>query len=420
MIKTTTLIAAVRRKGRKTMKDHRKTTNARAKNWSMPALLVAGACLVAAPAAQAQERGPLVLAKSSYFFIGGKIDPAVEGSPTVGHMYVEYMIPQRLRHRYPVVMVHGGSQTGTNFTGTPDGREGWAHYFVRRGYAVYVVDQVARGRAANWSQAQGPVQPANVERLTQRFVAPERFKQWPQAHLHTQWPGEGKPGDSSFDQFYASQFPSLASFQKQQEINPPALIALLDKIGPSILLTHSQSGAFIWPVTDARPNLVKANIAVEPNGPPVHELEFKGAPDWFADNPREKAFGLGEVPIVYDPPLALNEKLAFVRQEKADKDDLARCWLQKEPARKLPNVAKVPMLIVASEASYHAGYDHCTAAYLTQAGVKNTFVRLADRGVRGNGHMMMLEKNNQAIARIMAEWVERAINGERRERVAGR
>ena len=169
---------------------------------------------------------------------------------------------------------------------------------MRRGYAVYVVDQVARGRAANWSQAQGPVQSANLERMTQRFAAPERFKQWPQAHLHTQWPGEGKPGDPAFDQFWASQFPSLASFQRQQEINPPALVALLDKIGPSILLTHSQSGAFIWPVTDARPNLVKANIAVEPNGPPVHELDFKGAPDWFADNPREKAFGLGEVPVV--------------------------------------------------------------------------------------------------------------------------
>jgi hypothetical protein len=383
-------------------------------------LAVAGTCALAAPAAHAQQRGPLVLAKSSYFFIGGKIDPAVEGSPTVGHMYVEYMIPQRQIHRYPIVMVHGGSQTGTNFTGTPDGREGWAHYFVRRGYAVYVVDQVARGRAANWSQAQGPVQPANVDRFTQRFVAPERFKQWPQAHMHTQWPGEGKPGDPAFDQFYASQFPSLANFQKQQEINPPALVALLDKIGPSILLTHSQSGAFIWPVTDARPNLVKANIAVEPNGPPVHELEFKGPPEWFADTPREKAFGLGEVPIVYDPPLG-GGKLEFVRQDKADAEGLARCWLQKEPAKKLPNIAKVPMLIVASEASYHAGYDHCTANYLTQAGVKNTFLRLGDRGIHGNGHMMMLEKNNQAIARLMADWVERAIgNGrERRERVAG-
>ena len=99
--------------------------------------------------AHAQERGPLALAKASYFFVGGKIDPAVEGSPMVGHMYVEYMIPQRLRQPFPIVMVHGGSQTGTNFTGTPDGGEGWAQDFVRRGYAVYVVDQVARGRSAH-------------------------------------------------------------------------------------------------------------------------------------------------------------------------------------------------------------------------------------------------------------------------------
>ncbi len=108
--------------------------------------------LLAAPAAQAQQqRGPLVLRSASYFYVGGKIDTKGKGSPIVGHMYVEYMIPQRLRSPYPIVMVHGGNQTGTNFTGTPDGREGWAQYFVRRGYAVYIVDQVARGRSAHWN-----------------------------------------------------------------------------------------------------------------------------------------------------------------------------------------------------------------------------------------------------------------------------
>jgi pimeloyl-ACP methyl ester carboxylesterase len=370
--------------------------------------------------ASAQERGPLVLAKSSYFFVGGKIDPAVEGSAPVNQIYVEYMIPQRLRHKTPIVMVHGGSQTGTNFTGTPDGREGWAQYFVRRGYAVYVVDGVARGRSAHWSDVQGPVSKANIDRLTQRFVAPERFKLWPQAHLHTQWPGEGKPGDAAFDQFYFSQFPSIVNFTKQQEVNPPAIIALLEKIGPSILLTHSQSGAFAWPVADQRPDLVKANLAVEPNGPPVREAEFKGAPDWFGESTRDKAFGLGEVPLQYDPPLSGGGKLAFVQQEKADKPEYVRCWLQKEPPRKLPNVAKVPTLIITSEASYHAPYDHCTVAYLVQAGVKSTFIRLIDRGIRGNGHMMMLEKNNAAIAGVMAEWLDKVRDGTRPDRTAAR
>ena len=157
------------------MRDNHRAASTRTRKSVTAVLLLTCAALLSAPAAQAQQRGPLVLAKSSYFFIGGKIDPAVEGSPTVGHMYVEYMIPQRLRHRYPIVMVHGGSQTGTNFTGTPDGRDGWAQYFLRRGYAVYVVDQVARGRAAQWSQANGPVSAANLSRLEQRFVAPERF-----------------------------------------------------------------------------------------------------------------------------------------------------------------------------------------------------------------------------------------------------
>jgi len=381
------------------------------------ALMSALTSLVGAPFARAQERGPLNLARTSYFFVGGKFDTTVEGSPMIGQMYVEYMIPARRTHPYPIVMVHGGSQTGTNFTGTPDGREGWAQHFVRRGYAVYVVDQVARGRSPYWSQVYGPVQGPRFNFTEQRFVAPERSNQWPQAHLHTQWPGAGKAGDPAFDQFYASQFPSLASFPKQQELNRDGLVALLDKIGPAILLTHSQSGAFGWPVADARPHLVKAIVAVEPSGPPVHDIENTGAPDWFRDAERAKISGLNDVPLKYDPPLAADGKLEFIRQEKPDKPDLVRCWLQQEPARKLPNLARIPIVIIVGEASYHAAYDHCTAAYLNQAGVPNTLIRLADVGVHGNGHMMMIEKNNAAVAGVIAQWLDKQ---RLRDRRAGR
>ena len=65
-----------------------------------------------------------------------------------GQLYAEFQIPSKQTHPWPIIMVHGGGQTGTNFTGTPDGREGWAQYFLRQGYAVYVVDQVGRGRSA--------------------------------------------------------------------------------------------------------------------------------------------------------------------------------------------------------------------------------------------------------------------------------
>jgi pimeloyl-ACP methyl ester carboxylesterase len=354
-------------------------------------------------------RPPLALETFGYLYAGGKIDHAVEGSPVTGQLYAEYFIPKKQTSRFPIVMVHGGSQTGTNFTGTPNGREGWAQYFLRRGHTVYVVDQVARGRAAHFSQSQGPVQTGNLRRTEQRFVAPKRFNLWPQAARHTQWPGNGKPGDAVFDAFYATQFPSLESYPKQQELNRDAIIALLEEIGPAILLVHSQSGAFAWPVADARPKLVKAIVAIEPNGPPVYETEFKGAPDWFTDVGARKTFGLGAVPLAYDPPLKAGEQLSFVRQDRPDAPDLVRGWLQAEPARHLPNLARVPILILVAEASYHAAYDHVTAAYLKQAGVPNDFVQLPDIGIRGNGHMMMLEKNSDAIAGVIETWLKKTL-----------
>ena len=77
----------------------------------------------------------------------------------------------------------------------------------------------------------------------------------------------------------------------------------------------------------------------------------------------------------------------------------------KAPARTLPNLQKMPILVLTSEASYHAPYDHCTVKFLQQAGVKPTFVKLVDLGIRGNSHVMMLEKNNREIAAVIAKWL---------------
>lgn len=61
-----------------------------------------------------------------------------------------------------------------------------------------------------------------------------------------------------------------------------------------------------------------------------------------------------------------------------------------------------PTLVVTAEASYHAVYDHCTARYPEQAGVFIQTMRLEDRGIHGNGHMMMLELNNLDVAAALA------------------
>ena len=66
-------------------------------------------------------------------------------------------------------------------------------------------------------------------------------------------------------------------------------------------------------------------------------------------------------------------------------------------------------MVLTSEASYHAPYDHCTVKFLEQAGVKPSFIRLADLGIKGNSHVLMLEKNSRDIAVAMARWLAKSV-----------
>jgi len=358
---------------------------------------------------QAEDDPPLVLARDGYFYVNAKTTQ-VDGRDYVSHqMYVEVRIPAHQTHPYPIIMVHGGTMSGTNYTGTPDGREGWAQYFVRQGYAVYVVDQPGRARSGYLTAAYGPMRNVKRGNALSRFVAQEKYKLWPQAVLHTQWPGTGAPDDPATIQLAASQMPAIEDFNAQQVLNRDALVALLDKIGPAILLTHSQAGAFGWPVADARPDLVKAILAIEPNGPPFYNVEFIGAPDYFKQGALALPYGITAVPLTYSPAVNDPSEFKLVQEDKAEAPDLVRCWSQQEPARQLPNLQKMPILVITSEASYHAPYDHCTVRYLRQAGVQPTWIKLADIGIHGNSHVMMLEKNNKDIAAVIAKWLDQAL-----------
>src|SRR6187455_3462299 len=78
--------------------------------------------------------------------LGGPLTLADPGRITVNQMYVHYRVPAAAKG-VPVVMVHGSNHTGVTYETTPDGREGWATYFVRQGHPVYVVDHAGRGRS---------------------------------------------------------------------------------------------------------------------------------------------------------------------------------------------------------------------------------------------------------------------------------
>ncbi len=314
-------------------------------------------------------------------------------------MYVHFMVPQRKTHPYPIVMIHGADQTGTNFEGTPDGREGWADYFVEHGFAVYVVDQPARGRSAYYPQINGQIHGYSATFASERWIAPERVNRWPQAKLHTQWPGtgpqRGQPGDPVFDQLAAAQVEGLADTDETEALMRSAGAALLDRIGPAILLTHSQGGQLGWQIADARPKLIRAVLALEPSAGPYYTPPLPASITPATLGP---AYGITSSPIAYAPALTSAAQLTRVPQAAPDSPDLLPCWQQAEPARTLVNLQGFPVLVLVSQASAFAQTEQCMSRYLTQAGVHNDFVRLENVGILGNGHMMMLEKNNLAIA----------------------
>jgi pimeloyl-ACP methyl ester carboxylesterase len=337
-----------------------------------------------------------------FFYVGGQYLGKPGSEVMSGQMYVEVLRPRQVKQRHPIVFFHGNWQTATNWIGTPDGRAGWADYFLDQGYVVYLVDQPARGRSPWHSSANGALAGLSPALAESRFTAPERARLWPQAKKHTQWPGDeatkGRRGDPIFDAFYASQVESLTDTVETQTMLKAAGTALLEKIGTSsIVVTHSQAGTFGWLLADARPDRVAAIVAVEPSGPPFQ--------DAVTGNAMNRVWGITDIAMTYDPPVSEPASLKRVRQTAPDGPDLVSCWMQAEPPRQLTKLKNIPVLVATAEASYHAGYDHCTSKYLTQAGVANSFVRLEDAGIHGNGHMMMLEKNNLAIAAFLQKWI---------------
>jgi hypothetical protein len=129
--------------------------------WSLIALLSAhgaygqGTGNSKAATARNKPTAPLVLAEQGSFFVNEQqvqtsfgaalgtrssdLAKALGVSPDTAHtisvkgMYVQYQVPQtRARPSYPIIMVHGSGHTGKTYESTPDGRMGWAEYFVRQ------------------------------------------------------------------------------------------------------------------------------------------------------------------------------------------------------------------------------------------------------------------------------------------------
>ncbi len=316
--------------------------------------------------AMAQTKEPLAIRDMGSFHLGGRL-VEIKGKPVrevaiggatqkldqngtylVEQMYVQYVLPQNRKGKMPMLMWHGGGFTGVTYESTPDGREGWLNLFVRKGWDVYVSDAVERGRAS--------------------WAMPEVFAGEPVfltvEHPWVTWrfgpAGTWDPDPAKRRPFPGSQFPFEAYDNLVRQIVPrwttttdaimAAYLQLLDRIGPSVLVVHSQSGNFGYQAALARPDKVKALVVVEGT------LRGDAA----------TAAALKHIPIL------------VLYGDYVDKSRSATA--QRQNNLRMAEVAKA-------------------------AGGSIENVNLPDVGIRGNTHFMMMEKNNAEIADFIQKWL---------------
>jgi len=290
--------------------------------------------------------------KEVVFAAGGvpaKIDP--NGVYQVEQMYVQYFVPSVEKGKLPLLMWHGGGLSGVTYETKPDGGEGWLNYFIKQGWTVYNSDAAERGRSG-WAMYPEVTKTAPVF-LTKENPF-ERFR-------IGAGPGSYNKDISKMKPLPGTQFPleGYANFTKQgvprwtstDEPTIAAYTALVDKVCPCIVLAHSQGGPFAYQVAQARPDKVKALVLIEPAGigDPAKAAALK-------DTPSISIYG------------------DFIEGDSR--------W---------PTIR-------ANNMKFHAA--------IRDAGGTPELINLPALGIKGNSHMMMMDKNSEVIAAVIQKWLE--------------
>jgi pimeloyl-ACP methyl ester carboxylesterase len=296
-----------------------------------------------APAPASGSPGPVLdIADWSYYWYGVEHATLARGTIINGsQMYVEHWIPTTVRHPVAIVLVHGGYGQGTDWISTPDGRRGWVSQFLEQGYAVYLVDRPGQGRNPHHPFIHGLNDP---QAPTFEGVARRIGSS---GAGHTQWPGAGDGADAAIAQVVASLGQPMANNPITQSVWRSRGAMLLDEIGPAVFVTHGDGAVFASVTAQERPALVRGIVAVEPDGPAAQSIQGL--------TPRQ--------------------------------------------------LAAIPMAVVTAEASPAGGVHPGLVSTLRGAGLTVEHILLADRGVRGNGLMVMMEKNNREALQPILAWL---------------
>lgn len=323
-------------------------------------------------AAIATSPEPLTLRAQGSFYVGGQSESQTSaelgglcppGHVTVGQMYVRYMVPPSPAaddSTAAFVLIHGMHLSGKCWETTPDGRMGWDEYLVRKGRAVYVVDQVGIARSGFNQKTYNDVLAA--------IAAPESQSPFSRKSDENSWTNfrfgtaDGRPVEEA-------QFPvgSLTEFSKQNvphimrlpspSANYQCLSELAACVKNAVLVSHSQSGAFPLSTALLSREGIRGMVLLEPGG----------SGSGYSD---EQIRQLSAIPLL----------IVFGDNLTNDTGMPGHVW---------QNCLN--------------GWSRLADA-INAAGGNATVIRLPERGIRGNSHMLMMDKNSHQIADIVLEW----------------
>jgi pimeloyl-ACP methyl ester carboxylesterase len=325
--------------------------------------------------------GVLQIEEQGSFAVGGGVitspgvfDPRNPANPAgqslhSDHAYVFYQKPVNAR-KYPLVFLHGAGQFSKTWESTPDGREGFQNIFLRKGYAVYLVDQPRRGDAGRGTLPM-EIKPTPDEQM---WFTIFRLGIWPDFYPGVQFPQDAE----ALDQFFRQMTPNTGPYD--DAIISDALAALFGKTGGGVLVTHSQGGGPGWYAAIKNPK-INAVISYEPG--------------LFL-------FPEGEVPA----PIPGSSPFDPLKAGSISLPEFER-------------LARLPIVLyfgdnIPDEPSDNPGQDNWRTRLqmarlwveaVNRHGGDATLVHLPKIGVKGNTHFPFSDLNNLEIAELMEKWL---------------
>jgi hypothetical protein len=387
---------------------------------------------------------PLLIEDQGSFFIGGvpkvttfAVPPPPPGQTpapppptpqqiTIGQMYVQFQIPAKKSGGWPVIMVHGSSHTAACLESTPDGREGWYPYFVRKGISTYIVDQAGRGRSG--------FDEAVIHEAEAKVVAGD-------AKAGTDMlPGFGRITDNGA---FTNWFGHLVA--KDSTILNGMLIPHADPADPNPNPDSFKHVAPQFPINAVDKNIVArmGAIGAAPSGPneyyaleyykqlvPNAEVTLPGSTCATCD-PKEispantwtpmnlallvERLG-GAIVATHSQSGVMGHHMARILKERGHLDML-KGLVTLEGSCSLPNSGltaadfdNIPYL--ALKGDYAAVSPICQETVdaikarrtAGQGTAKADYLKLDEMGIFGVTHMMMLDKNNLQVADVILNW----------------